>query len=742
MQQDALQSLRLARASGARRAIVISATGTGKTILSALDVQSVDPSRLLFVVHREQILDRTIVEFQRVLGGPDKDFGKLTGSHKDLSSRCLFATIQTLSQERVLSQFPEKAFDYIIIDESHRAGAETYQNVLRYFDPQFLLGMTATPERTDSFNVFELFDYNVPYEIRLNHALEAEMLSPFHYYGIADIEFDDGSTTSDATELRRLVSTERVDHLLKALDTYGQANTPPRGLIFCSRKEEAHELSEGLNGRSLGGHTLRTVALTGDDSIAARESSVIALESGELHYILTVDVFNEGIDIPSINQVIMLRQTKSPIVFVQQLGRGLRLSEGKDYLVVLDLIGNYDNNFMIPIALFGDESLNKESLRERLNATVEAGALAGLSSVSFDEISRDRVLRSVSQTKLDSQSNLKSALINMRNRVGQAPELYDFYRFESVDPVLLATKGTHYPELVQQLLGFEHGFTNQQERSLELLSHEVLAAKRLHELVLLENLIEHGRVAVAELPALLESRGLIVNEVILKTVLETFTVEGYTDLKTKRYQPGLVSVNNGWIELSGEFDASFSSSLGFSNAIRDLVKTGKSLIEDRYSLQSTFTPGLQYSRQDAAHLLGWPRRTSSTIYGVKTDTKLGVCAIFVTLEKPDDVSASTDYQDQIVDGRTMRWFTKSNRRLTSKDVAPIVANEVEIHVFVKKDDADGTNHYYLGQARSSAAEETSMRGDGGAVLPVVTMQLKFATPIPQGLFDYLSANSV
>ncbi len=213
------------------------------------------------------------------------------------------------------------------------------------------------------------------------------------------------------------------------------------------------------------------------------------LEAGELDYILTVDVFNEGVDIPSVNQVIMLRQTQSAIVFVQQLGRGLRLASGKDYLVVIDFIGNYTNNFLIPIALFGDESLNRESLRERLNETVEGGALPGLSSVSFDEISRERILSSISQTQLDSMSNLKNALLAMRNRVGGVPKLWDFYRFQSVDPVLLATKREHYPALVQALLRVDSELSPAESRALNLISHEVLAAKRLHEFLLLELLL-------------------------------------------------------------------------------------------------------------------------------------------------------------------------------------------------------------------------------------------------------------
>lgn len=742
MQKEALESLQETRLGGARRAVIISATGTGKTILSALDVRSVEPSRFLFVVHREQILDRTIAEFMKVLGGNPSDYGKLTGSTKSFGSKYLFATVQTLSQQYVLDEFRPDTFDYIVIDEAHRSAAESYVRILNHFEPEFLLGMTATPERTDGFNVFELFDYNVPYEIRLSRALEAEMLSPFHYYGVTDIEFDDGSTTSDATELRRLVSAERVEHIVRALDTYGQAGIQPKGLVFCSRKEEAHELSVELNKQIFRGRKLRTMALTGDDSVEAREKAVKDLEAGQLDYVLTVDIFNEGVDIPTINQVVMLRQTKSPIVFVQQLGRGLRLADGKDYLVVIDFIGNYSNNFMIPIALFGDESLNRESLRERLNETVEAGSLAGLSSVSFDEISRDRVLLSVTQTRLDSLANIKAALATMRNRVGKPPELYDFHRFGSVDPVLLATKMAHYPELVAKLIGEEHGFSAGESSALELISHEVFASKRLHELILLQGLIEHEKFRVDDLAGLFGSQGLLVSDSILKTVLETFTLGGYSETAQKRYKSGLINIHDGSIELIPEILNALSVSRAFADALRDLIRTGKALIGSRYRKDSVFTPGMQYSRQDAAHLLGWPRKFSSTIYGVKTDSVLGVCAIFVTLEKGDDVSASTAYKDQLLDLSTMRWFTKSNRRLSSKDVAPIVKNQVDLHVFVKKDDAEGANHYYLGQARSSEAKETTMVGENGESLPVVTMLLSFEKQISQGLFDYFAPSTL
>lgn len=734
MQQDALLALDLARAEGADRAVIISATGTGKTILSALDVREFNPDRLLFVVHREQILDRTIEEYRRVLGGPASDYGKFTGSRKEHDRRYVFATVQTLSQPAVLAELASDAYDYVIVDEAHRAGAETYRRVIDHLTPAFLLGMTATPERTDGFNVFELFDYVVPYEIRLGHALEAEMLAPFHYYGITDITYADGTTTTEETELRLLITAERVDHLISALDRYGQAGVAPRGLIFCSRKDEAYALAAALNQRTLRGKPLRTVALTGDDPVAVREQRVVELERGDLDYLLTVDIFNEGVDIPSVNQVVMLRQTQSAIVFVQQLGRGLRLADGKDYLVVIDFIGNYANNFLIPIALFGDESLNRESLRERLNETVDGGSLPGLSSVSFDEVSRERILASIVRTRLDSLAHLKTALLAMRNRVGGIPALWDFYRFESVDPVLLATKKQHYPALVQTLLREDHGLNATADRALGLLSHEVLAAKRLHELVLLRLLLA-GPATTAQIGAAFMSYGLPADDRHVTTAIDTLALRGYSRTDQTRYRHGVAEQSRDLVRLTASMVEAVTLP-ALRAAVDDLLKTGLALTADRYLADVPFTPGMQYSRRDAARLVGWPRSVASTIYGYKTDTERAVCTIFVTLHKADDVDASTAYEDALLDRSTMRWFSKNNRTLRSKDVQPVVSGEVAIHVFVQKDDAEGSDHYYLGSATVQDVEETTMAGGSGERLPVVLMTLRFREPIKQGLFDY------
>lgn len=737
MQAEALEAITAVRRSGETRAIVISATGTGKTILSALDVRTFSPRRMLFIVHREQILDRTIQEYRQVLGGPAGDYGKLTGSTKQTASRYLFATVQTLSQTDILSSFLPDAFDYVIVDEAHRAGARTYQRVLDHFTPQFLLGMTATPERSDAINVFELFDYNVPYEIRLNKALEEGMLSPFHYYGVADVTFQDGHTTTDETELKLLISPERVDHAVGAIEIYGQAGVPPRGLIFCSGKDEARHLSDQLNTRALRGELLRTVALTGDDPVAHREAMVAKLEAGELDYILTVDVFNEGVDIPSVNQVIMLRQTQSAIVFVQQLGRGLRKAPGKEYLVVIDFIGNYANNFMIPIALFGDESLNKEMLRERLISAEESGVLPALSSVRFDRIAQERVLRSITSTALDSIPRLKTAVEAMRNRVGGVPRLRDFYRFGSVDPVLLATKRRNYPRLIQTVLKVDPALTSLEDKALELLSSEVLAAKRPHEILLLQLLLREGSVTPERIGEVFASAQAPASARHIAGAVDSLTLEKHPEADQKRYVSGLAARGeNGVVSLMPEVLDAFRRSERFRGEVDDIIETGIAMVLDQYENDVPFTRGRQYSRKDATRLLGLPRKWASTIYGYKVDAESATCPIFVTLHKSADVGASTAYEDGLLDPSTVLWYTRSRRTLASEEVRAIVDNAVELHVFVKKDDAEGSDFYYLGQATSHDAEQATMVDADGARLPVVRMHLRFGTPIETALYDY------
>lgn len=743
MQLEALAEIRRLRDEGENRAVVISATGTGKTILSALDVRAYEPDRMLFVVHREQILDRAIDEFKRVLDAPDGDFGKFVGPKRELDRRYVFASIQSLSRPENLNAIRPDAFDYVLIDEVHRAGAESYRRLIRHLQPNFLLGMTATPERTDDFNVFELFGYNVPYEIRLQKALEADMLAPFHYYGVTDFVMDNGEVIDELAELSRLVSSERVDHLIAKMEEYGHVGVAVRGLIFCSNNAEAAELSDLLNERRVHGKRLRTRALSGDNSVDERELAVQMLERGELDYIASVDIFNEGIDIPSVNQVVMLRQTKSSIVFTQQLGRGLRKAAGKDYLVVIDFIGNYDNNYLIPIALFGDSTLSKDSIRKKIIDAQEAGAIAGLSSVNFDAVSRQRIFDSLAATTLDSMQNLKKSFIELKNRLGRPPLLIDFARFDTVDATVIATKQSNYWRFLNKVGAEDARPAVFEDQVLTFLSAEILNGKRPHELLLLAELLStQGALEVEDYRTLLNENELASDQPTLDSVLRVLSLAFFTEAEAKKYgATALVSLANDTYGLTEDFRATWEARSLFQTHVLDIIDAGLYFARHRYHWTGELEVGERYSRKDVCRLLNWQSNQQSTIYGYKVDFFSNSCPIFVTYHKGSDVSESTKYEDEFISPSTLHWYTRSRRTLRSGEVRAIVENQLPLHLFAKKDDAEGTDFYYLGRATSQDARQTKMSGEDGTQLDVVAMKLGLESPIESSLYEYFATRA-
>jgi superfamily II DNA or RNA helicase len=242
MQKEALENLRKLRVESKSKALIISATGTGKTYLSAFDAKAFGSRKLLFVVHRLTIAKESLKTFRNVFGS-DKTMGLYSGNQRDLDCDFVFSTIQTISKEKHLYNFSKDHFDYIIIDETHRSSAESYLRLINHFEPKFLLGMTATPERTDGNDIFQLFDHNIAFEIRLGRAMEEEMLSSFHYYGVTDLSINN-KVVDSKSDFRYLVSSERVEHIIEKAKFYGSDNGINRGLIFCSRKDEAVELSK------------------------------------------------------------------------------------------------------------------------------------------------------------------------------------------------------------------------------------------------------------------------------------------------------------------------------------------------------------------------------------------------------------------------------------------------------------------------------------------------------------------
>ena len=339
-QIEALCALEDTRSEGAKRALVQAATGVGKTYLAAFD--SKDYKRVLFVAHREEILKQAAVSFQNVRNSDD--YGFFHGDQKCTDRSVIFASVATLGRQEYLNEkyFSKDYFDYIVIDEFHHAVNDQYRRIVDYFKPQFLLGLTATPERMDGRNIYEICDYNVPYEISLKDAINKGMLVPFHYYGI----YDDTDYSKlhivrgkyDEKELNEtyIGNVHRHELIYKYYCKYGSK----RALGFCCSRAHAEEMAKEFCKRGIPAVAVYSNA----DGVFSEDRSVAIekLKNGEIKVIFSVDMFNEGVDITSVDMVMFLRPTESPIVFLQQLGRGLRKSKGKEYLNVLDFIGNYE----------------------------------------------------------------------------------------------------------------------------------------------------------------------------------------------------------------------------------------------------------------------------------------------------------------------------------------------------------------------------------------------------------------
>lgn len=353
-QIEALYALENSRREGAAKGLVQAATGIGKTYLAAFD--SAGYKRVLFVAHREEILKQAALSFENVR--QSDDYGFFNGKQKDTDKSVIFASVATLGRKEYLTKdfFAPDYFDYLVIDEFHHAVNDQYQKIVNYFKPQFLLGLTATPERMDGKNIYEICDYNVPYEISLKEAINKGALVPFHYYGIYD-ETDYSSLhlvkgRYDEKELNEtyIGNVKRYDLIYK----YYMKYRSKRALGFCCSRQHAEEMAKEFCKR--GTESVAVYSNADGEYSEDRDKAIERLKNQKIKVIFSVDMFNEGVDIAALDMVMFLRPTESPVVFLQQLGRGLRTNKGKEYLNVLDFIGNYEKAGRAPFLLSGGKT--------------------------------------------------------------------------------------------------------------------------------------------------------------------------------------------------------------------------------------------------------------------------------------------------------------------------------------------------------------------------------------------------
>lgn len=390
--------------------LIVAATGTGKTMVAAFDYKEFRKKnknhKILFLAHRKEILEQSLMTFRAVL--KDQNFGDLWGNGATPSQTdFLFATIQTLNSKEKYKQFPNDHFDYLIIDESHHASATSYLRVIDYFEPKILLGLTATPERMDGNNILDHFNNRIASEIRLPDAINRKLLSPFHYFGITDsINLGHMKWTRGAYDVSELENVytkdnQRIATIIKSMDTYLASIEDMKAIGFCVSINHANFMASQFNKANI-----PAIALHSGSSAELRDRAKQRLQKKEINIIFTVDLFNEGVDIPDVNTVLFLRPTESLTVFLQQLGRGLRLEEDKDALTVLDFVGQAHKNYDFSKkyrALIGKNHRNlKDEIIEEF-PNMPAGC-----HIHLERIAKEYILRNIQSATFN-----KTTLINM-----------------------------------------------------------------------------------------------------------------------------------------------------------------------------------------------------------------------------------------------------------------------------------------------------------------------------------------
>lgn len=651
-------------------------------------------------------------------------------------------------------------------DEAHHVPADTYQKVMKHFTPKLWLGMTATLDKRDDNiegrNVYELFDHQIAYEIRLQQAMEENLLCPFHYFGITDLAIigDDEEASRDFSVL---TSDERVKHIINEADYYGYSGDKVKGLIFCSSIKETEELSEKFNHmiNPSTGQKFRTIALNGSASEQERQNAFERLAMNKedatadhepLDYIFSVEILNEGVDIVEVNQVIMLRPTQSPIVFIQQLGRGLRKAYGKEYVVILDFIGNYNNNFMIPIALSGDRTYNKDNIRRYI---MEGGrVIPGASTVHFDEISRKRIFVSVDKANFSDIKLIRENYTNLKNKLGHIPRLLDFDDYGEMDVIRIFDNnslGSYYKFLVKYEKEYKIRLSENEEKVIEFVSKKLANGKRIQELRMLKRMLAYARGSsklglFAGLSEDMKEYGKIVSQNQKENIVNVMTNEFPAGSGKKTYSQCVFIEDDGTDYKPTKTFMQMLLNDKFYEMLQELVEFGIRRYERNYKntyKQTDLVLYQKYTYEDVCRLLNWEQNeVPLNIGGYKFDKKTKTFPVFINYDKSENISDTTKYEDHFIPGSRDRLIaiSKSGRTLKSEDVQNFLkAKErgIQVELFVRKnkDDKISKEFYYLGHmtASGNTKEFTMVNTEKTAV----EIEWILDVPVREDIYEYI-----
>ena len=706
MQRRALKELNRIRAMGANKALVVASAGSGKTFLAAFDALNFAPRRLLYIVHEGSILTKSFETFQKVFGS-DRSYGIFNGEFKEPDADFVFSTNVTMASS--LELFDKHTWDYIIIDECHHATADTYQKILKRFQPQFLLGITATPERMDGNDVFSLFDENVPYELRLRDAIINGLVVPFKYYGIRDELIEYGiNATKGHHFVEQFSDDKHCDFIYKQIEAHREPEKKLKALAFCRDISHAIRMSQAMEDYYPNG----TRYLTGKNSVGERVRAYKDLQddNSDLQILFTVDILNEGVDIPGVNMVLFLRPTDSQTIFIQQLGRGLRNYEGKKYVTVLDFIGNdYKRSVQIAFALGGLSEnfvLEKKLVAALVKEDFQSIGLAEYGvEIHLDDLSKKEILSYIDEVNFNTQKYLKQDYENFKKYISAAryPQHIDYLNNDYAPDLIKFMQSkinnkknaSYYGFL--QAIGEEDlpAFSKRQEDFIKYVS-EMLPIVRPYEYLIIQALIQHAGKADEQ-------------------TLNNYTKSHYSYFEGEAFKHALKYMfKTDFFGISGSevFLKEIDLDVEFIEYMNDLLDYGLGKYDiDFYDEdgKETFHLWTAYRKSQIQQLL------LNNPQDIMLGTKIydGIVYIYVTIVKATNIKEALKYEDGYIDPDTFRWETVAN--VSDKELNNL-KNSRMAQVFVRKvEDEDGITlpFTYIGSGKMEYIEG-SKRVENGA----------------------------
>lgn len=698
MQRRALKELRRYRDMGVNKSLIVAATASGKTFLAAFDARNFDAKRLLFIVHRDTILEDARKTFQKVFMSK-RTYGLFTGSEQQLEADFIFATNTMLATH--LDNFDPSEFDYIVFDECHHITASTYQKIFSYFKPRFLLGLTATPERMDNEDVFGMFDRNVPYELRLRDAIKNDLVVPFKYYGVRDsmVDYSDKDKSKFLTEY---YTPEHCDFIAKEIEAH-KPEGKLKAIAFCRSIEHANLMASAMSGMGY-----CTTALTGKNKTGERLKAYTDLqdEDNPLEIIFTVDILNEGIDVPAINMVLFLRPTESQTIFIQQLGRGLRKHGSKQFLTVLDFIGNsYDRSIQIAFALGTLSSttyLEKTLITSLVKDDFSGLDLPGV-EIHFDEYSKDEILKYIESTNFNTASFLKEDYSNFKKYLlieDGYPSHMDYLNSDCAPDLLRfmkskmkGKKNFSYYNFLKNIDEDIPLFTAAETKLLETVS-DMLPLTRREEYLVIQHIIEDS----LDLKAMVANYKRI-SEKSLQTALENLTARNVI-----RHETDYVL----------NLDEPYSDK--FLEFLTDLLNYGLERYQTEFGdFDGMFKMYANYQKDKI--MMEIDGRQYAYMQGTKYDTANKVTYVFIGLEKDKAAKGNFEYKDKFLSPSVFQWESVNNTTKTNAEGQKLLATEV-VHLFVRKmDDEDGIvlPFTYFGTGKFTNCRE-SKNGDSPTLM--------------------------